>query len=280
MARTARSSPWQSRFSFGGRLPWSVGLVLCVTVALSLAVAFGDRHAGGLFELLSLVPADVWHGQVWRLLSWPFIEPSPFGLIFACLFLYWFGRDLAAEWGDRQWLTVFGGVAAVAAVGTCLVARVDPPVMDHAYLGGWGLASAMVVAWGLWFPHRVVRIYFIIPITGYWLAWLTVAITVVFAIYSGWEGYLPELFAEGSILAWLYRRLLVAKWAQARRDLDQQRQRAERTRRRAKAVSHLRLIEAGDDDGDAPLPPDLEDKVRDLLSKAKPRETRDKKNEN
>jgi membrane associated rhomboid family serine protease len=275
MARAAR---WQDRFSFGGRIPWSVGLVLCITVALSLAVAFGDRHAGGLFALLSLVPQDVWHGQVWRLLSWPFIEPGPIGLIFACLFLYWFGRDLAQEWGDRRWLSVFGGVAGVAAVGTCLVAQVDPPVMDYAYLGGWALTSAMVVAWGLWFPHRIVRIYFIIPITGFWLAWLTVAVTVVFAVYSGWEGYLPELFAEASILAWLYRRLLAAKWTRARRDLDLQRQRAERSRRRSKAASHLRLIESQDDDGDAPLPPELEDQVRDLLSKARP--ARDKKDEN
>jgi membrane associated rhomboid family serine protease len=268
MARAAR---WQNRFSFGGRLPWSVGLVLCVTVGLSLAVAFGDRHAGGLFELLSLVPHDVWHGQVWRLLTWPFIEPGPIGLIFACLFLYWFGRDLAEEWGDSRWLSVFGGVAAVAAVGTCLVAQVDPPVMDHAYLGGWALTSAMVVAWGLWFPHRVVRIYFIIPIRGFWLAWLTVAVTVVFAVYAGWESYLPELFAEGSILAWLYRRLLVARMSRVRRDLDVRRQNAERAGKRARAASHLRLIESQDDDGDAPLTPELEDQVRDLFSKTKPK---------
>jgi len=151
-------------------------------------------------------------------------------------------------------------------------------VMEHVYLGGWALKCAMVVAWGLWFPHRTVRLYFIIPIAGYWIAWLTVALTVVFAIYWGWEGYLPDLFAEASILAWLYRRLLAAKWTRARRDLDLRRQGAERARRRSKAASHLRLIESQDDDGDAPLPPELEDKVRDLLSKARPKTKPEEKN--
>ena len=258
-------------------MPWAVGLVLCVTVALSLAVAFGDRHAGGLFEWVSLVPQDVWHGQVWRLLTWPFVEPGPIGLIFTCLFLYWFGTDLAREMGSARWLTLFGAIALIAAVGTCLVAQVDPPVMEHAYLGGWALGSAMIVAWGLWFPHRVVRIYFIIPIRGFWIAWLTVAITVVFAIYAGWEGYLPELFAEASILAWLYRRVLSARFARVQRDLDDRRRTVQRTQRRAKSVAHLRLVESHDD-ADVPLPPELEEKVQELLSgaaKAKPEETED-----
>lgn len=262
MARTAR---WQDRFSFGGRMPWAVGLALCITVGLSLAVAFGDRHAGGLFEWVSLTPRDVWHGQVWRLLTWPFVEPGPIGLIFTCLFLWWFGTDLAREMGSARWLTLFGAIALIAAVGTCLVAQVDPAVMEHPYLGGWALGSAMIVAWGLWFPHRVVLLFFIIRIRGFWLAWLTVTMTVVFAVYAGWEGYLLELFAEASILAWLYRRVLVARFGRVRRDLDDRRRVAQRAQRRAKSAAHLRLVEAHDDDADAPLPPELEEKVRELL---------------
>jgi len=241
-----------------------VGLVLCLTAGLSLAVALGDRHAGGLFDLVSLVPRDVWHGQVWRLVTWPFIEPGPLSLIFALLFLYWFGRDLAEVWGSRRFLLVFGSVALTAAAGTCLVAQVDAPVLDHAYLGGWALGSAMIVAWGLWFPDRVVRIYFILPIRGFWIAWLTVAVTVVYAIYAGWEGYLPELLAEGSILAWLFRRSLAARWARLGRDIAIRRRDAARARRRAESAAHLRLIESVDDD--APLPPEVEGKIQDLLS--------------
>jgi membrane associated rhomboid family serine protease len=264
----AQSLSWQHRFSFGGRLPWAVGLVLTVTVALSLVVALSDRHAGGIFDVVSLVPAQVLHGQVWRLATWAFVEPSPLSLIFACLMLYWFGRDLAQEMGSGRWLLLFGVVGLVSAAATCLVALFDTPVLDQTYLGGWALSCAMIVAWGLWFPHRVVRIYFVLPITGYWLAWLTVALTVIFAVYAGWQSYLPEIFAEASILAWLYRRVFASRLKGVQRDLDDRRRRAERAARVRKGAAHLRVVESLDED-DAPLPPDLEAKVQDLLKPKK-----------
>ena len=140
---------WQDTLTFGGRMPWAVGLVLSVTVGASLFVAFGSRHAAPLFDLAALVPGDVWRGQIWRLVTWPFIEASPVSLIFGSLMIYWFGRDLAEAWGSSRFLAVFGGVVLTAAIGTCLVAQVDRPVLDHAYVGGWALTAAMAVGWGL-----------------------------------------------------------------------------------------------------------------------------------
>jgi membrane associated rhomboid family serine protease len=241
---------WQENLSFGGRVPWAVGLLLSATVVLSLAAAFGDRHAGSISDFVALVPAAVWQGQVWRLATWPFVEPSPLGLIFGCLFLYWFGCDLASEWGSKRFLVVFSCVMLTAALGTCLVARIDPPVLVHPYLGSWALTTAMVVAWGLWFPDRVVRLYFVLPIRGFWLAWLTVGITVVYAVYVGWGGLLPELIAEGSILVWLFRRSLFARWTKARRSFGARRREADRIKRVRKrgrvVVDYLRAVEPPD----------------------------------
>jgi membrane associated rhomboid family serine protease len=270
MARS-HGQRWQDALTFGGRMPWTVGLLLSVTLALSLFVAFGSRHSAPLFELAALVPADVWRGQAWRLVTWPWIEPSPLSLIFTCLFIYWFGKDLGFEWGATRFLQVFGVVVFTAAVGTSLVALVDRAVLDQSYIGGWALTAAMTVAWGLWFPDRVVRIYFVLPIRGYWLAWLTVAVTVIFAVYSGWEHFLPELFAEAAILAWLFRRTLLARWTKMRKasqaeDLLR--------KRRARSAAHLRVVESLDDNP-PDLPPDLEGKVVDLLGKRKPRDKND-----
>jgi membrane associated rhomboid family serine protease len=239
----------EQRLTFGGRVPWAIGLLLVLTVVLSLVTAFGDRHAGSLFDLVAFRPAGVWRGEVWRLLAWPFVEPSPIGLIFTCLFLYWFGCDLAGQWGSRKFLTVFGGVLAVAGLGTCLIAKVDSTVLDHAYLGSWALTTAMIVAWGLWYPDRVVRIYFVLPIRGFWIAWLTVAVTAVFAIYSGWGKYLPELLSEGAILAWLYRRTLSKRWSKASKGFDARRQgrQSDNMRRRGrKVVDYLRAVDTDD----------------------------------
>jgi membrane associated rhomboid family serine protease len=241
---------WHQTLTFGGRLPWAVGLLLSTTVVLSLLAALGDRHVAPLFDAASLVPGAVWRGQVWRLATWPLVEPTPIGLIFGCLMLYWFGGDLAGEWGSRRFLVVFGHVMLAAAVGTCLIARVDPPVLEHPYIGSWALTTAMVVAWGLWFPDRVVRIYFVLPIRGWWLAWITVAITVLFAIYSGWTRLLPELLGEASVLAWLFRKSILARWTKARRSFDSRRREADRmksVRKRGRVVvDYLRAVEPPD----------------------------------
>jgi hypothetical protein len=260
----ARGEAWRNRFSFGGRLPWAVGLVLCLTLGLSLATAFGDRQAEGLLELVALVPREALHGQFWRLATWPFVQPGPIRLIFGCLFLYWFGSDLAADWGSARWLAVFGAVVGLAGGGTCLVALGDPAVLAHAYFAEYALTSAVVVGWGLWFSERTVRIYFLLPIRGFWLAWLTVAITVVFAVYAGWESYLPELFADAAILAWMYRGSFVARWARMRRNAAARRRSDARAHKRARAASDLRQMEA--QEGEVPLSPEAEEQIRDLFS--------------
>jgi membrane associated rhomboid family serine protease len=211
-----RNRSWQRNLTFGGRVPWAAGALLAVTIVLSLLVAVASQQLP-VFELFALRPALVWKGQVWRLVTWPFVEPDPIGLIFGCLSIYWFGAPLAAAWGSRRFLTVYAGVAAFAALGTCLVALVDASVAGGAFLGGWAMRTALVVAWGLWFPHQIIRVfYFLIPLRGYWVAWGTVAVTVVFAAYHGWDHLVLELFAELGALAWIFRRWLLGRWASYR----------------------------------------------------------------
>jgi len=266
----ARRNSVLDRLTFGDRVPWGVGLLLAVTIVVSLTAALGSRHVLPLFDLGALVAARVFQGELWRLVTWAVMEPSPISLIFGCLFLYWFGRDLAGAWGSRRFLAVYFGVGLVAAIGTCVIAVWDKAVRPYPYVGSWPLVEAMTVAWGLWFPDRIIRIYFVIPIRGYVLAWLTVALTVVYAIYAGWDHFLPNLLAEGSILAWLYRAPVVSRWKNWRKAREaaarKARTRAKQEQRMA-TVHVLRTIEAQDDDP-APLTPEAEGKLVQLFGDA------------
>jgi membrane associated rhomboid family serine protease len=256
---------WTQRLSFGDRVPWAIGLLLSLVVAASFSAAFITRHGTSLFAYGALAPELVWKGQVWRLFTWPFLQPSPLSFIFECLMIYWFGRDVAAEWGSKRFLAVFGGVALLAAVSTCLIARVDPSVLGAAYLGSFALTAAMIVAWGLEFPERVVRIYFILPIRGFWVAWFTIGVTVVYAVYSGWQSLLPELFTEAFLLAYLYRESIESAVASKRSAMVRNRERA---KKRAKSVAYLKLVDRREEDLPE-LPPDIERKLR-----GGPRETK------
>jgi membrane associated rhomboid family serine protease len=214
---------WKRDMSFGGRIPWAVGLLICVTVVMSLVTALGDRHAAPLFQWVSLQPAACWHGQIWRLVTWPFVEPSPWSLIFSCLALYWFAVPLAQRWGSRRFLTGFFSTMLIAAIGTCVIALIDPEVMGSTHLGGWAMVTALVVGWGLTYPDTIVRIYFVLPIRGFWFAWGTVALTVIYCVYAGWAGLLPELIGEGVVLAWFYRSRLSRRWSTVQRSFQSSR---------------------------------------------------------
>jgi membrane associated rhomboid family serine protease len=260
--------------TFGGRLPWAIGLSLVLTVGLSVLGAVGHRHGTTVFELGALRPADVLQGQLWRLVTWPFLEPGPFGLIFTCVFLWWLGKDLAEEMGSRNFVIRFGTIMALAALGTTAFALVDPGVRTSSYLGGFAWTSALAVAWGFWFPHRVVRLYFVIQVRGYWFAWFTIAFTLIFAAYAGWEAYLPELFAEGLVVGWMYQASIKARLAKAGRAFGTDRRwhssARESRAKRAKSVAYLHVVEAHDDDP-PDLPPDFASSVDRALGLRKDR---------
>jgi membrane associated rhomboid family serine protease len=235
--------------TFGGRIPWAVGLLIGLTVVLSLLTAFGNPNVAPLSRWVSLQPATIWHGQLWRLLTWPFIERSPWGLVFGCLALFWFGVPLAGRLGSPGFLRGFGSTMLVAGAGTCLIALIDSNVMASENLGRWALTAALVVIWGLSFPESIVRIYFVLPIRGIWLAWGTVAVTVVYCAYTGWAGLMPELLAEGVVLVWFYRKAVARRWALVRGPADTRRREPPPPAGRRGVVIDLRT-------GEPPVPED------------------------
>ncbi len=237
MARSSRPLDrlaFVDRFSFGGRVPGGIGLVLLITIVSSLAVAFGQRHALELYALVPLVPGKVLIGEIWRVVTWVWIEPSPLSLVIRCLMLYWFGRDLTAIWGSRRFFAIYFGTVLFAGGVTVLLSLLDADIRAQAYVGSVALDAALTIAWGLNFPNRVIRIYFVIPIRGVILAWGSIALTVAFSVYNGWEEYAPVLAAEGATLAWFYRVRLRQRWLKYRlsnvqREIEVERQRRPRT---------------------------------------------------
>src|SRR5512142_2539933 len=122
-----RASSIGEMFTFGGRVPPTVGGLISAIVVASLVGALGRGF--GFLEQAALIPIAVWQGQVWRLVTWVFFETDPLSLLFGCLTLYWFGRDLCFAWGARRFLVSFFGIAIVSAAVTCILARFAWPAL-------------------------------------------------------------------------------------------------------------------------------------------------------
>ena len=207
------------------RVPPVTTTLIAITLAMSIAVAIDARLGGELFRHLALSPEAIWRGQVWRLVTWPFIHGGPFSLIFACVTLWAFGSDLLIAWGSRRYLRYLAGIVLVAGVGTSVVALVLPSAWWMWHLGGMVLGDALTIAWARQFPYSPVWVYFILLLRGPALVGVIVAVTLLFAVYVGVAWVLPELLAIAAALlycsprgrrfwlqlklAWVRRRLRV-----------------------------------------------------------------------
>jgi membrane associated rhomboid family serine protease len=180
------------------RLPRVIaGLILAIAL-VSIGAALGVRHgAGWIGEHAVLVPARVWRGEAWRLLTWVLCEVDPLTFLLACLTLGWVGSSLARVWGAGRFLAVYFGLAAIAGVVTCLVGRLLAGAADAGlFAGGWPVLDGLIVAWGLLHPTRAIRLYGVVPLTGRHLVWLTLGGTLLYALFYGLAPFVPHFAAE------------------------------------------------------------------------------------
>lgn len=156
------------------------------------------RALVGGSDLLPYVPA------LWQLVSYPFFVLDPVALVLGVIVYGWWAGDLERQWGRplfaERWLTLVVLVALVDA----LFAVFFPVLRDVTLFGPTALLEGLVVAWGLTFPTRTVRVWLVLPVTGQMLAWITGGLVVVSALFGGPYGALvaiPSLTAVALAVA-------------------------------------------------------------------------------
>lgn len=204
-----------SFFTFGGRVPATVGLMLATVLVASIGAALNH----GMRAEAALMPVAIWRGEVWRLFTWAIVQPDPLTLIFAGYMTWWLGQQLSYAWSERRFaLRSLGFVLAGGAVPT-LLAVVWPPATGVAHLGMWPLVGALLVSWALLHPDATLNIWGVLPITGRNMALLWTGGALLYGVFSGFGAFLPHLSALA--LAWMQSRGIGVgggrQWRQAKR---------------------------------------------------------------
>ncbi len=177
---------------------------LLLTLGASLLSMF---TAGWIAYWAMLSPDRVLHGQVWRLVTWAFVEVSPTSLIFTCVAIYKFGGELAVRWGDRRLRRFVLEIVVAAAVVTTLVALIAPQTMYLSRTAGWVIGDVLCIAWARQYPTAIVQVYGLLALSGKRLIAVTIGATVIFAIANGPLVMVPELFACFATLYYPHARL-------------------------------------------------------------------------
>jgi membrane associated rhomboid family serine protease len=177
---------------------------IAITLALSV-IAWLD--GGFLAHWLALSPARIWRGEVWRLVTWIFIETSPTSLVMTCVVIYRFGGELAPRWGTRRLHRFMLELVLLAAVTTALLGLVFRDVLEVQRLGGWVVSDVLVIAWARQFPTSTLNVYGVMRLHGMQIVAFTAGFVILVALAIGPLWFVPELVAVAAVALYPIGRL-------------------------------------------------------------------------
>lgn len=121
--------------------------------------------SGRLLSRLTLNPALVRKGEIWRLITYIFIPPtfSPVFLFIALYFYYMIGTALESYWGSFR----FNIYYLVGVIATTVIAFFSGGIGTVTYIN-----LTLFLAFARIYPEFEVLIFFILPVKVKYLAWL------------------------------------------------------------------------------------------------------------
>ena len=163
---------------------------LTVYLLVGYVIGFGIVNLmRDMVGYLTLEPALILRGQVWRLISWVLIPPTDnlISLVFLVLLYYSLGTALERTWGSFRYnVYIFSGllftVLAVFGLYTFYYFRygVEVPLSAVVLIGTNYITMSIFLAFAVIYPDMEVMLYFILPIKMKWMA-------LVYVVLAGYD---------------------------------------------------------------------------------------------
>jgi membrane associated rhomboid family serine protease len=140
-----------------------------------------------IINLLSLYMPAVFHGQIWRLLTFLLVPPdnSPLFVLLSMYFYYFIGTALENRWGAPRVMLYY----AIGALGAILAALLTQ------FGTNMYLYMSMFFAYAILNPENQILLFFVIPVKMKWLALLNAAFYIYALIIGSWTDRAAVLFS-------------------------------------------------------------------------------------
>lgn len=160
---------------------------------LGIPIAIRSMH-------LAIHPPDVMRGQVWQLVTYLLVhDPTgPFHAILNLVFCWLFGAELEQRWGTRRFLRFYVACGAVAGLFVLGWSALFPGDWERFTLGASGAVYALIAAYGVLFPRRVM---WPLPIRVRTFVWILVGLTILYFLVQSNESVAAHL--GGLLAGWL-----------------------------------------------------------------------------
>ena len=168
---------------------------LTVYLLAGYVIGFGVMYLmPDLLGWLTLEPALIVRGQVWRLVSWVLIPPTryPISLLFLILLYYSLGTALERTWGTFRYnVYIFSGLIFTVLGVVILYAvyffgfHVELPLSLAGMVSTNYITMSIFLAFAAIYPEMEVYLYFILPIKMKWMALVYAAMALYYFSRGG-----------------------------------------------------------------------------------------------
>ena len=156
----------------------TIYMIVCYVIGYALMIV-----NPGILNWLSLEPAYILRGQVWRLVSWVLYPPSTSGVLWfaiAVLFFYYpIGTSLERTIGTFKYtLYILSGVIFTILGAFILYFLLGGNVLVGNVFSTYYISLSTFLAYAMCYPDMQVLLMFIIPVKMKWMAIFYVVIVV------------------------------------------------------------------------------------------------------
>lgn len=136
---------------------------------------------------LTLEPALILKGQVWRLLTWLIVPVggNVLSVVITLFFYYSIGTAMERTWGDFRYnLYIFSGILFTV-LGVFILYFISGGGYGYGlYVNVYYVCVSIFLAFAVSYPDMEVLLYFVLPLKVKWLAWIDAAY-LIYGIVQG-----------------------------------------------------------------------------------------------
>lgn len=233
-------------------MPKLTRVLVGVFVGLSVLAAVLGPWAGAvnLWQLLGFTGDAVLSGQVWKLVTYPWLADGVFSLVFGLFGFLFFVGQLEFQWGRRLFIRRIAILVVAPVLLLTLLSLVSPAIGARAVaIGPSMLIVACLTAFASELRGRTIMLFPLpFQLTGDMILYLEAGLLTLSVLFAGQIiPFLAPIVSFGIALAWFrfdVTRDLRRAWLKWRkRSLERKLEKS-----RAAQRSHLRVVRGGDDD--------------------------------
>lgn len=139
---------------------------------------------------LTLEPAYILKGQLWRLVSWVLVPPSRqlLTVVIMMLLYYQLGTALERTWGTFRYnVYIFSGILFTLLGAFLLAAIMGTNMVGYGvYFSTYYINMSIFLAFAASYPDMELLLYFVLPIKIKWMAYVYVAYILYDLVRGNW----------------------------------------------------------------------------------------------